>query len=149
MRRPARGLRAGWDQLKGRLLAEPGGSAWLQRTESWSVLASVKLGNHACLARIDHVPRLDLDVETSELQDPIAPRREVLRPLPRHSLAAHDEEAMAVGHDENRHIVRFAGLAPVGRERDLSIIFGGVDHVLAEGAYSDCNRSRAARYSTS
>ena len=89
-----------------------------------------------------------MDVETSELQDPIAPRREVLRPLPRHSLAAHDEEAMAIGHDENRHIVRFAGLAPEGREPDLSIIFRGVDDVLAEGAYTDSNRSQAARYST-
>jgi len=81
------------------------------------------------------VPRLDMDVETSEVQDPIAPRREVLRPLPRHSLTAHDEEAMAIGHDENRHIVRFASLAPESRERDLSIIFRGVDHVLAEAAY--------------
>jgi hypothetical protein len=88
-----------------------------------------------------------MDVETREVQDPIAPRREVLRPLPRHSLAAHDEEAMAIGHDENRHIVRFAGLAPEGRERDLSIILGGFDHALAEGAYTDCNRSQAARYS--
>ena len=94
------------------------------------------------------MPRLDMDVEPAELQDPIAPRREVLRPLPRHSLAAHDEEAMAIGHDENRHIARFAGLAPEGRESDLSIIFCGVDHVLAEGAYTDCNRSQAARYST-
>ena len=94
------------------------------------------------------MPRLDMDVEASEVQEPIAARCQVLRPLPRHSLAAHDEEAMAIGHDENRHIVRFAGLAPEGRERDLSIIFGGLDHVLAEGAYTDCNRSRAARYST-
>jgi hypothetical protein len=76
-----------------------------------------------------------MDVEASKVQDPIAPRREVLRPLPRHSLAAHDEEAMAIGHDENRHIVRLAGLAPEGRESDLSLIFRGVDHVLAEGAH--------------
>src|SRR5260370_10689821 len=148
IRRPARGSRAGWDQLEGRLLAKPGGLAWLRRTESWSVLASVKLGNHACLARIDHVPRLDMDVETSEMENPIATRREVLRPLPRHSLTAHDEEAMAIGHDENRHVVRFAGLAPEGRESDLSLIFRGVDHVLAEGAYTDWNRSQPARYST-
>jgi hypothetical protein len=89
-----------------------------------------------------------MDVETSELENPIAPRREVLRPLPRHSLAAHDEEAMAIGHDENRHVVRFAGLAPEGRENDLSLIFRGVDHVLAEGAYINHNRSQAARNST-
>ena len=94
------------------------------------------------------MPRLERDVDTSEVQDPAAPRREVLGPLARHSLAAHDEEAMAIGHDENRHIVRFTGLAPEGRERDLSIIFRGVDHVLAEGAYIHCNRSQAARYST-
>ena len=94
------------------------------------------------------MPRLDMDVETSELQDPIAPRREVLRPLPRHSLAAHDEEAMAIGHDENRHIVRLAGLAPEGRESDLWIIFRGVDHDLVEGAHIYCNRSQAARNST-
>ena len=81
------------------------------------------------------MPGLDIDVKTSEVQDPIAPRREVLRPLPRHSLAAHDEEAMAIGHDENRHTVRFAGLAPEGRKTDFSLIFRGVDHVLAEAAY--------------
>src|SRR5260370_39161174 len=147
MRRDVRDSRAGWDQLEGRLLAEPGGLAWLRRTESWSVLASVKLGNHACLARIDHVPRLNKDVETSEVQDPIAPRHEVLRPLSRHSLAAHDEEAMPIGHDENRHIVRLARLAPEGRESDLSFIFRGVDHVLAEGVYIHYNRSQAARNS--
>ena len=89
------------------------------------------------------MPRLDMDVETSEVQDPIASRREVLRPLPPHSLAAHDEEAMAIGHDENRYIVRLAGLAPEGRERDLSIIFRGVDHILAEAAYVEHNRSQA------
>ena len=94
------------------------------------------------------MPRPDMDVETSELQDPIAPRRKVLRPLPRHSLATNDEEAMAIGHDENRHLERLAGLAPEGRERDLSIIIRGVDHVFAEGAYAYCNRSQAARYST-
>jgi hypothetical protein len=88
-----------------------------------------------------------MDVETSEVENPIAPRREVLRPLPRHSLAAHDEEAMAIGHDENRHVVRFAGLAPEGRESDLALIFRGVDHVLAEGVYITCNRSQAARNS--
>lgn len=112
----ARGSRAGWDQLEGRLLAEPGTLAWFWRTEPWSVLASAKLGNEACFARIDHVPRLDVDVETSEVQHPIAPRREVLRPLPRDSLAAHDEKAMAIGHDENRHIAGLSGLAPEGRE---------------------------------
>jgi hypothetical protein len=89
-----------------------------------------------------------MDVETSEVQDPIAPRREVLRPLPRHSLAAHDEETMAIGYDENRHIVRFAGLATEGRESDLSLIFRGVDHVLAEAAHVEHNRSQAARNST-
>jgi len=89
-----------------------------------------------------------MDVETSEVQDPIAPRPEVLRPLPRHSLAAHNEEAMAIGHDENRHIVRFAGLAPEGRKSGLSLIFRGVDHVLAEAAHVEHNRSQAARNST-
>jgi hypothetical protein len=42
---------------------------------------------------------------------------------------------MAIGHDENRHIVRLAGLAPEGRESDLSLICRGVDHVMAEGAH--------------
>src|ERR1700716_2363117 len=82
------------------------------------------------------------------VQEPCAARCQVLRPLPRHSLAAHDEEAMAIGHDEDRHFVRFAGLAPEGRESDLSLIFRGVDHVLAEGADINCNRSQAARNST-
>src|SRR5260370_40784047 len=103
MRRDVRDSRAGWDQLEGRLLAKPGGLAWLRRTESWSVLASVKLGNHACLARIDHVPRLDMDVETSEMEHPIATRRQVLRPLPRQSRTAHCAEAMAIAHDETLH----------------------------------------------
>ena len=94
------------------------------------------------------MPRLDMDVETPEVQHPIASRREVPRPLPGHSLAAHDEEAMAIGHDENRHIVRFAGLAPEGRESDLSLIFRGVDHLSVEGAHIYCNRSQAARDST-
>src|ERR1700680_741514 len=120
--RDGRSPRAGWDQLEGRLFAEPARLARLRRTESWSVLASVKLGNHACLARIDYVPRLDMDVETSEVQEPIAPRREILRPLRSHSLAGHDEEAMAIGDDENRHLVRFAGFTPEGRESDLSLI---------------------------
>ena len=88
------------------------------------------------------MPRLDMDVETSEVQDPIAPRREVLRPLPRHSLAAQDKEAMAIGHDENRHIVGLSGLAPEGRENDLSLIFRGIDHVLAEDAYVVHNHSQ-------
>src|SRR5260370_42129113 len=135
MRRDVRDSRAGWNQLEGRLFAEPGGLAWLRRTESWSVVASVKLGNHACLAKIDHVPRLDMDVETSEVQDPIAPRREVVRPLPRHSLAAHDEEAMAIGYDENRHIVRFVDLSPAGRQMNLSLISCGVVPDLAEASH--------------
>jgi len=97
---------------------------------------------------LDHVPRLDMDVETSEVQNPIAPRREVLRPLPPHSLATHDEEAMAIGHDENRHLVRFASLAPERRKRDLSLIFRGADHVVAEAADVEHNRSQAARNST-
>jgi hypothetical protein len=97
---------------------------------------------------IDDVPRPDMDVETSEVQYPIAPRRKVLWPMPRHSLAAHDEEALATGHDENRHVVRFAGLAPEGRKSNLSLIFRGVDHVLAEAAHVEHNRSQAARNST-
>ena len=95
------------------------------------------------------MPRLERDVDTSEVQDPTAPRREVLGPLARHSLAAHDEEAMAIGHDENRHVVRFARLAPEGCESDLSLIFRGLDHVLVEAAHIYGNRSPAARNSTS
>jgi hypothetical protein len=53
---------------------------------------------------------------------------------------------MAIGHDENRHSIRFAGLAPEGREGDLSLIFRGVDHVLAEAAYVEPNRPGCLKF---
>jgi len=55
---------------------------------------------------------------------------------------------MAIGHDENRHTVRCAGVAPEGRESDLSLIFRGVDHVLAESAYMTATVLRRPDYST-
>jgi len=75
------------------------------------------------------VPDLDLDVETSELQDP-RPPHEGSAATAAPFLAAHDEEAMAIrSRRKNRHIVRLARLAPEGRARDLPLIFRGVDHV--------------------
>src|SRR5207248_4114078 len=126
------GSRAAWDQLEGRLFAEFGGIARLRRAESWSVLAAIKLGDPAGLGSIGDMPCLDLDVLASQVQDPSAPRRQVLRPLASHALAGQDEQMLPVGCDEDRHIRRFAGLPAIGFEGDLALILRGLDNVLTE-----------------
>ena len=95
--------------------------ARLRRAESWSVLAAVKLGDPAGLGQIADMPCLDLEVLASEVQDPFAPRRQVLRPLASHAPAGQDEEMLAVGYDEDRHLRRFAGLPAIGLEGDLAL----------------------------
>jgi len=104
----------------------------LRGAELWSVFASVKLGYPAGFGPIADLPRYDLDVLASEVQDPLAPRREVLRPLASHALTGQDEQMIAVGYDEDRHIRRFAGLPAIGLESNLALIPCGVDNFMTE-----------------
>lgn len=138
----ASGSRSGWDQLESRLFARSWGIVGFRWSKSRAVLGSVKLENRTGFGRVAYVPRLDLDVDASEIQDPLAPRNQVLWPVASHALARQDEQALAIGHDEDCDVGGFAGLAAIRRERDLLLTGGRIDHVVRKAAHLDSNRPR-------
>ena len=98
--------------------------------------------NRAGFVRVGYMPRLDLDVDASEMQDPLAPRNQVLRPVASHAPARQDEQALAISHDEDCDVGGFAGLAAIRREGDLLLSGGRIDHVMRKGAHLHSNRPR-------
>ncbi len=86
------------------------------------------------------MPRLDMYVDTSEVKNPIPPRHQVFRPVTCHALARQNKETLAIRDYEDGYVGGLARLAAIGREPDLFLTAGSINHILRKGTHSHPNR---------